>query len=138
MLPVIAEGIFSLVSSLINRFLPDTAQAKRDALDAALREALIQSTIDIEQAKTNENEASNDNIFVAGWRPFIGWVCGIAFGWQYLICPILTYLITVSGHVIPAMPLLGFDEMMPVLMGMLGLGGLRTYEKINRNNNRAE
>jgi len=132
MLPLIAEGISSLVMGLIHKFLPDTEQEKKDALAAALQSELIQSNIDVAQIQTNSEEAKSDNMFVSGWRPFIGWVCGLAFAWQYLGQPILTYVAASTGHTVPVLPHLDTAEMIPVLMGMLGLGGLRTYEKLNK------
>lgn len=131
MLPVIAEGISSLVMGLIHKFLPDTAQEKKDALAAALQQSLIQSNIDIEQAKVNEAEASSGNVFASSWRPLIGYICGLSFAWQYFLQPLITYFAVLSGHSLPTLPHFDMAEMIPVLMGMLGLGSLRTYEKLN-------
>ena len=75
--------------------------------------------------KTNQAEAMHRSVFVAGWRPFIGWVCGLAFAFHYIALPlILTYR--------PDLTVPDFDtnSLFTVLMGMLGLGGLRTYEKL--------
>ena len=74
--------------------------------------------------KTNEAEAMHRSVFVAGWRPFIGWVCGLAFAFHYIALPlILTY-----SDVTP--PEFDTNSLFTVLMGMLGLGGLRSYEKM--------
>ena len=74
--------------------------------------------------KTNEAEAMHRSVFVAGWRPFIGWVCGLAFAFHYIALPlILTY-----SDVEP--PQFDTNSLFTVLMGMLGLGGLRSYEKM--------
>ena len=74
--------------------------------------------------KTNEAEAMHRSVFVAGWRPFIGWVCGLAFAFHYIALPlILTY-----SDVMP--PEFDTNSLFTVLMGMLGLGGLRSYEKM--------
>ena len=75
------------------------------------------------QIEINKVEANNSNIFVAGWRPAIGWVCGAALAYQYLIRP---FLIGMFGF--PAMPALD-DNLWQLMLGMLGLGGLRTWEK---------
>jgi hypothetical protein len=68
-------------------------------------------------------------VFVAGWRPFIGWVCGAAFAWNWIGLPIVKAGMLAFGG--PALDLAQADmtEMLPVLMGMLGLGALRTFEK---------
>jgi len=76
------------------------------------------------QTKINELEAQHRTVFVAGWRPFIGWVCGFAFAFHYVVMPLLQSYTDIK--------IVEFDtnSLFTVLMGMLGLGGLRTYEKI--------
>ena len=78
------------------------------------------------QTKINEIEAQHRTVFVAGWRPFIGWVCGIALAYNFVIRDLFIWLI--NPDIVP--PALQMDHLMTVLLGMLGLGGLRTYEKI--------
>ena len=79
------------------------------------------------QTKINEIEAQHRTVFVAGWRPFIGWVCGIALAYNFVIRDLFIWLI--NPDIVP--PALQMEHLMTVLLGMLGLGGLRTYEKIN-------
>jgi len=89
--------------------------------------ALVQGQLDI-----NKAEAQHASIFVAGWRPFIGWVCGIALVWNFIIQPLLlwvAWMIPELGIDMSTAPKLDSGELMTVLLGMLGLGGLRTYEK---------
>lgn len=76
------------------------------------------------QAEINKVEAQHRSLFVSGWRPFIGWICGIAFGFHYIIMPLLLAYTDIKP--------IEFDtnSLFTVLMGMLGLGGLRTYEKL--------
>ena len=76
------------------------------------------------QTKINEIEANHRTVFVAGWRPFIGWVCGVAFAFHYIVMPLLLAYTDIKP--------VEFDtnSLFTVLMGMLGLGGLRTYEKL--------
>ena len=76
------------------------------------------------QAEINKVEAQNRSMFVAGWRPFIGWVCGFAFAFHYIVMPLLLAYTDIKP--------VEFDtnSLFTVLMGMLGLGGLRTYEKL--------
>jgi len=124
------EAIVGLVTSIVGRIWPDKSEQQKLQFAKELQQAMIDADLAKGQMDINVEEAKSTNLFVAGWRPFIGWVCGLAFAWQYLICPLLTFLIVASNHPAPAMPNLGFETMVPVLMGMLGLGGLRTYEKI--------
>jgi hypothetical protein len=78
------------------------------------------------QTKINEIEAGHRSIFVAGWRPFIGWICGIALAYNFIIRDLFIWILKPAD--IP--PALQMEHLMTVLLGMLGLGGLRTYEKI--------
>jgi len=78
------------------------------------------------QTKINELEAQHRSVFVAGWRPFVGWICGIALAYNFVIRDLFIWF--AQPDEIP--PALAMDHLMTVLLGMLGLGGLRTYEKI--------
>ena len=91
-------------------------------MDAAL--ASVQQQIDI-----NKIEAASPNVFVSGWRPSIGWICGAAFGLHFVILPVLGWLAVLFGHDPIVVPF-DMDTLMTVLMGLLGLGGLRTFEKV--------
>lgn len=91
-----------------------------------LTEMMLQA--DANQVEVNKAEAANGNLFVSGWRPFIGWVCGLAFAWFYIAQPVLTFFLTAAGHPVN-LPHIEFGEMSSVLLGMLGLGGMRTFEK---------
>jgi hypothetical protein len=81
------------------------------------------------QIDTNKVEAANPSVFVSGWRPFIGWVCGAACAWNWIGLPIASMALKVYQIEMPLSPA-NLSEMLPVLMGMLGLGALRTVEKI--------
>ena len=78
------------------------------------------------QTKINEIEAGHRSIFVAGWRPFIGWICGFALAYNFVIRDLFIWVL--QPEEIP--PALQMEHLMTVLLGMLGLGGLRTYEKL--------
>jgi hypothetical protein len=84
------------------------------------------------QLEINKQEASHASIFVAGWRPAVGWTCTVALLWNFVLQPLLLWGAWVFPEVAPDIstaPKLDTDELMTVLLGMLGLGGLRTYEK---------
>ena len=78
------------------------------------------------QTKINEIEAKHRSVFVAGWRPFVGWVCGVALAYNFIIRDLFIWAL--QPEEVP--PALQMEHLMTVLMGMLGLGGLRTFEKI--------
>lgn len=92
------------------------------------------------QLKVDEAEANSTNWFVAGWRPAVGWVCALAFAYSYIVFPFLQFAVytwadPVTIKQIAALPHLNLGDMMPVLLGMLGLGGMRSYEKSNGTQN---
>ena len=119
-----AEAVISAGLKVLDKFIPDPA-AKAQA-EAALRESLQQW--DAQQNKINEAEAQSSSLFVAGWRPCVGWVCCAALSWTYILQPIAAFALAQFGY-LTALPRLDMGEMMPILLGMLGLGGLRSWEK---------
>lgn len=116
-------AVTDLATAAINKIWPDKSQQEKDQLAAAV--VLVQGQID-----TNKVEAANPNVFVSGWRPFIGWVCGTALLYTYLVYPTLTWALAIWKPEIQA-PKLGNDSMLyELLAGMLGMSGLRTFEKL--------
>jgi hypothetical protein len=110
-------GLAALADTVIGRIWPDKTEAEKQQLAAAVQ--LVQGQLEI-----NKVEAASPSVFVSGWRPFIGWVCGLACAWNWIGLPILRMYV-------PDLTPANLTEMMPVLMGLLGLGALRTVEKIN-------
>jgi hypothetical protein len=110
---------------VLDKFVPDP-QARQNA-ENELRTSL--QLWDKSQSDVNAVEAANANIFVSGWRPFIGWVCGTALAYQYVAAPLLVW-IAASLHVSMAAPPRLDDTLWQLVFAMLGLGGMRTYEKI--------
>ena len=99
-------------------------------------EAQNEQDLRLAQIALNEKEASHGSMFVAGWRPFLGWVCGLGFAMNFLVAPVGTFIVSLAGGSFE-FPQAELTTMMPVLLGMLGLGGMRTFEKLNykaRNN----
>ena len=116
-------AVSGLVNTAINKIWPDKSEQEKQQLAAAVM--VVQGQLDI-----NKVEAANPSVFVSGWRPFIGWVCGAACAWNWIGLPIAAMALKVYQIDIPLSPA-NLTEMLPVLMGMLGLGTLRTVEKIN-------
>lgn len=122
-----AFGIGDAVAAglkVIDKFIPDPA-AKADA-EKALRADLARW--DEMQAEVNAVEAANPNLFVAGWRPMIGWTCAAAFAFIYVVGPVITWGSTLAGNPVP-LPTFDIDGLMSLTMGMLGLAGMRSWEK---------
>jgi len=123
----IAGGLFELIDNLF------TTDEERD--NAKLRLIELQQKGQLAQIAVNAVEAKHENIFVSGWRPFIGWVCGFAFAYNFVLQPVLVFAIwalTTYFNVdfpITTLPDLDMTTLLTVLGGILGLGTLRTYEK---------
>ena len=121
-------SLLPIVGEVLDRFFPNKEEKERAAreIEAKLTEHLAK--IDLAQLEVNKAEAESRNIFVAGWRPFVGWTCGMALAYTYVIQPILIFGLAHFGYWVD-LPPLDMSTMMPVLLGMLGLGGLRSFEK---------
>jgi hypothetical protein len=113
----------SLADTVIAKIWPDKTEQERAQLAAAV--TLVQGQLEI-----NKAEAGSTSVLVSGWRPAIGWICGAACAWNWVGLPIAKLGLSLSGHPLDLAPA-DLAEMMPILLGMLGLGGLRTLEKVN-------
>lgn len=109
---------------------PNIKLADQQALDLTELQGRIQN--ELQQIVNNTAEAANPSIFVAGWRPFVGWVCGAALGYTYVVQPFLQFGLVAfhSNFDVTKLPVISLGELMPVLLGLLGLGYMRTQEKI--------
>ena len=116
------------IFKLLDKVIPDADERSRLAHEIATLAERQTHEIAKSQIAVNKEEASSHSMFVAGWRPAVGWVCTLGLATNYLLVPICNFLLTITESPITVPPL-DLSEMMPVLLGMLGLGGLRTYEK---------
>ena len=111
-----------LAGDIIGRIWPDKTEAEKAEL--SLLVATVQGQLGV-----NAQEAQHPSIFVSGWRPAIGWVCGGACAWNWIGLPIVKAGCIIAGYEI-ALAQADLTEMLPILIGMLGLGSLRTYERV--------
>jgi hypothetical protein len=127
MLPLIT-ALLPMVGEVLDRVIPDKAAADKAKLEMQVKLLDAANQGALAQVELNKVEAASDGIFKGGWRPFIGWVCGAALAYQFLVRPILPWLVnTFGGHVQP-MP--GLDDMLwELVFAMLGLGALRSADK---------
>ncbi len=116
-------------TKVIDKLWPDPAQAAAAKLELFKLQQSGELAVITGQMEINKAEAANPSVFVSGWRPFIGWVCGAACAWNWIGLP-MAKAIAVYHQVPFALAPADLSEMMPVLIGLLGLGGLRTVEKI--------
>lgn len=136
-------AIFGIAGKVLERIWPDPAQ-KAEALQkmAELKQsgelAFLNADLALMtgQIETNKLEAQHGGMFKGGWRPFIGWVCGFAFAYKFLVQPFIVLAVQSIAHFSGAepfpldlLPVLDWSELSVVLMGMLGLGTMRSYEK---------
>lgn len=131
MLAGILPGLLPVLSDVLDRFFPNKEEKEKAQREIEIQLADHLARIDISQIEVNRQEAAHRNIFVAGWRPFIGWSCGLALFYTYLAQPVVTFILVQQGQYID-LPPVDLGAMMPVLLGMLGLGGLRSWEKYKR------
>jgi hypothetical protein len=123
-------SVADLAKTLINKLFPDKTEAQKAELAQAM--TLLQGEISNQQGQlaVNQEEAKSSSMFVSGWRPFIGWVCGSALVFQYIIRPLVMAGFSIAGKPF-TVPLPGLDDnLWQLLLGMLGMGTLRTFEKI--------
>ena len=123
------QALIGPVSDLLDQFVEDTDQKARLAHEIATMAERHAQERAMAQLEVNKAEASHRNIFVAGWRPFIGWTCGISLAWHFVLSPVVVFVTAWMKVETPELPAFDMDSLMTVLLGMLGLGGLRTFEK---------
>lgn len=122
-------ALLDIGGKVIDRIWPDATAAAA----AKLELFKLQQTGELQQIAgqlaINQAEAASSSVFVAGWRPAIGWCCGAGLGWNYILRPAVVAGMAIAGHPVE-LPPADMGELMPILIGMLGLGSLRTVEKI--------
>lgn len=127
-LPIIGS-ILDIGNKLIDKLIPDPKQ-KAEAL---LRLQELEQSGDLAviagQNEINKIEAANTSLFVSGWRPFVGWICGTALAVQLVVGPLVVWVATLSKHPV-VLPAMQTELLTTLLVGMLGLGGMRTVEKL--------
>ena len=119
------SALIGPVSAILDKVIPDKDLRERLSHEIATmagRQAMA-------QIEVNKVEAAHHNMFVAGWRPAIGWICALGMAGNFLIIPFANMGLELAGKDI-SIPMIELAEMMPVLMGMLGLGAMRTVEKV--------
>jgi len=123
------QALIGPVSSLLDKVIPDADERNRLSHEIATMAEKQAHEAAMAQVSVNREEAKHRSIFVSGWRPFIGWTCGVALAYHFVLAPLILFGVGISGVEIPELPAFDMDSLMTVLLGMLGLGGLRTYEK---------
>lgn len=124
LIPLLTPVVEQLIAHIPDPERRDKARMEAEATLLSLLGQQQQGQVEI-----NKQEAASPHLFVAGWRPFIGWVCGVGLGYTYVVAPIWAWWLTLY-YPSSSMPVLPTDNLFELVLAMLGLGGLRTFEKL--------
>ena len=129
-------ALIPLIGTIVEKVIPDpqaAADAKLRVMELAQRGELAVLDADLKlalgQIEVNKAEATTD-MFRGGWRPAVGWICVAGLAYQFILRPVLPWLVTLFGAQVPPLPTIDNESLMVLLTGMLGLGGLRTFERV--------
>ena len=128
----IVESVVGIAGKVLDKFVEDKDLKRK--LNAELKSQII--SLDLAQAQTNLEQAKHSSVFIAGARPAIMWICAFGLGWQFVLQPVAVWMFAVSGSDI-LLPMFETEGLMPLTLSLLGLGGMRSFEKfkgIQRNN----
>ncbi len=123
------SSLIEPVSNLLDKAIPDQDLKRKLSHEIATMSEKHAQELALAQIKVNAAEAASGSLFKGGWRPCIGWICGIAFGYHFVLQPVIIFVVALIGIEIPELPKFDMNTLLTVLAGMLGIGGLRTYEK---------
>jgi len=126
--PLLLGPLFELGKGIIDRLFPDPQKKAEAELELLKMTQAGDLQVILAQLQINAKEAESSSVFVAGWRPFVGWTCGIGLFYATIGVNLLSWLSTAKGWPLP--PVVDTDTLLYVLGAMLGIGGLRTLEKI--------
>lgn len=130
MAPIVGM-VVPAVLDIINKFIPDEGAKAKAAAEAEMKILEIAAKASEGQIEINKIEAANASIFVSGWRPFIGWTCGVAFAYHYVLQPFMAFAISNYYGKMVILPAIDMEVVGYTLLGILGLGGsFRTFEKV--------
>ena len=123
------ESLIAPVTGLLDKFIEDKDQKARIAHELATMSEKHAQKLAMAQIDVNKAEAQSGSLFKGGWRPAVGWVCAIAFAYHFILKDLIIFGATFAGSDLPELPEFDMGTLLTVLGGMLGIGGLRTYEK---------
>ena len=123
------NSLIGPATQILDKFVEDKDQKAKLAHELATMADRLAHEQNLAQIQVNREEASSGSLFKGGWRPFVGWVCGVAFCYHFILQPVIIFIVALTGADIPDLPKFDMGTLLTVLGGMLGIGGLRTYEK---------
>jgi hypothetical protein len=127
MIPIVT-ALLPMLGTILDRVIPDKAASEKAKLEmqAALLDAAVKG--DLGQMEINKAEATHQSIFVAGWRPAVGWICASALAYSYIVVPLVSTTLTLMGKPVVKLPVLDAN-LWELMAGMLGMGALRSWDK---------
>ena len=123
------SSLIGPVTGILDKVIPDSDMKAKLAHEIATMSDNHAQQALLSQLEINKAEAASGSLFKGGWRPAVGWVCALAFAYHYLLQPLLIFILTASGVDLPELPVFDMSTLLTVLGGLLGIGGLRSYEK---------
>ena len=123
------EQLIAPVTGLLDKFIEDKDKKNAIAFELSTMAEKHAQELAKAQIEVNKTEAAHRSLFVSGWRPAVGWTCCLGLASNYLLIPMANFALALADSTIEV-PVLDISTMMPVLMGMLGLGAMRTAEKV--------
>lgn len=123
------NALIGPVTGLLDKFIPDADEKARIAHELATMSEKHAQALSLAQIEVNKAEAASGSLFKGGWRPAVGWVCAFAFAYHFIIKDLIVFGCAVAGVELPELPEFDMGTLLTVLGGMLGIGGLRSYEK---------
>jgi len=123
------NALIGPVTGLLDKFIPDADEKARIAHELATMSEKHAQALSLAQIEVNKAEAASGSLFKGGWRPAVGWVCAFAFAYHFIIKDLIVFGCAVAGVELPELPNFDMGTLLTVLGGMLGIGGLRSYEK---------
>ena len=125
------ESLIGPVAGLLDKFIEDKDQKNALAHQIATMSERHAQELAKGQLEVNKAEAASNSLFVAGWRPAVGWVCVLGMASNFVLIPMVNFILALVESTV-TVPLIDTSTMMPVLLGMLGLGAMRSAEKIKK------
>ncbi len=126
-LPAIVAAFAPFIDRIFD-MIPNPQEREKAKQELTLELVRIEAQERNSQVELNKQEAQHPSVFVAGWRPFIGWVGGVALAWQFLVLPMITWSVTVYGYE-GDFPIVDADPLLTLVMAMLGVGAMRSFDK---------
>ena len=123
------SNLIQPVSKILDKAIPDQDLKRKLSHEIATMSEKHAQDLALAQIEVNAAEAASGSLFKGGWRPFVGWVCGVAFCYHFVLQPVIIFVVALVGIEIPELPEFDMGTLLTVLGGMLGIGSLRTYEK---------